>query len=99
MHALFCEPFNGEAFTVFLRTLLRRRSRGRRLIVISDNAAYHKSPPVRAFLSECQAVMRLLYLPSRDDGTSYLHAEATLRTDVEVGQCLPTAETRRRSTS
>ncbi len=63
MHALFCEPFNGEAFTVFLRTLLRRRSRGRRLLVISDNAAYHKSPPVRAFLAECQDVMRLLYLP------------------------------------
>jgi len=63
MHALFCEPFNGDTFTVFLSTLLRRRARGRKMVVVSDNAAYHKSAPVRAFLAGCQARLQLLYLP------------------------------------
>lgn len=63
MHALFCEPFNGDTFTVFLSTLLRRRARRRKMVVISDNASYHKSPPVRAFLAQCQARLELLYLP------------------------------------
>jgi len=63
MHALFCAPFNGEAFVMFLRTLLRRRGRGRRMVVISDNATYHKSPPVHSFLTQHSSVLRLLYLP------------------------------------
>ena len=63
MHALFCNPFNGDTFTVFLRTLLRRRAHGRRMVVISDNASYHKSPPVREFLGHCDSRLELLYLP------------------------------------
>jgi hypothetical protein len=63
MHALFCDPFNGDTFTAFLRTLLRRRAKGRRMVVISDNASYHKSPPVRAFLTQCDSRLELLYLP------------------------------------
>jgi transposase len=63
MHALCCEPFNGDTFVVFLRTLLRRRARGLRMVVLADNAAYHKSPPVRAFLAACEPRLQLLYLP------------------------------------
>jgi transposase len=63
MQALFCEPFNGDTFTVFLHTLMRRRARGRNLVVISDNAAYHKSPPVRVFLAQHHPRLQILYLP------------------------------------
>ncbi|MBM3883242.1 MAG: IS630 family transposase [Verrucomicrobia bacterium] len=63
MHALFCDPFNGDTFTAFLRTLLRRRAQGRRMVVVSDNAAYRKSPPVRAFVAQCDKRLELLYLP------------------------------------
>ncbi len=63
MHALFSEPFNGETFVVFLATLLRRRARGRKLFLISDNAAYHKSAEVHDFLTEHQQVLEMLYLP------------------------------------
>lgn len=63
MHALFCEPFNGDTFTIFLNTLLRRRAQGRQMVVIADNASYHKSPPVRSFLLQHQAQLRVLFLP------------------------------------
>lgn len=63
MHALFCEPFNGDTFVVFLETLQRRRRKGGRMVVISDNAAYHKSPPVQGFLAEHHPNLQLLYLP------------------------------------
>lgn len=63
MHALFSEPFNGETFVVFLATLLRRRARDKKLLLISDNAAYHKSAEVRQFLADHQATLQLLYLP------------------------------------
>lgn len=63
MHALFCEPFNGDTFVVFLETLQRRRRKGGRMVVISDNAAYHKSPPVQGFLAEHHPSLQLLYLP------------------------------------
>jgi transposase len=63
MHAMFCNPFDGETFTVFLRTLLRRRAKNRRMVVVADNASYHKSPPVQAFLARCDSRLELLYLP------------------------------------
>lgn len=63
MHALFCEPFDGDSFIEFLRTLLRRRSKSRQLVVIADNAAYHKSPPVRSFVAEHSSQMQVVYLP------------------------------------
>ena len=63
MQALFSEPFNGETFVVFLATLLRRRARDKKLLLISDNASYHKSAAVRQFLADHQPVLELLYLP------------------------------------
>jgi transposase len=63
IHALFCEPFNGDTFAVFLRTLLRRRTPGRKMVLIADNAAYHKSPPVRDFLATSWPAIQVRYLP------------------------------------
>jgi len=63
MQALFAEPFNGQAFVVFLAMLLRRRARDRKLVLISDNAAYHKSTEVRDFVAEHEHSLQLLYLP------------------------------------
>jgi transposase len=63
IHALFSEPFNGDSFIVFLRTLLRRRAKFRKLVLLTDNAAYHKSAAVHEFSAERHDVLQILYLP------------------------------------
>ncbi|MFT4433097.1 transposase [Caballeronia sp. 15715] len=36
-----CPVFNAETFVSFLRRLLRHRRRGKRIVVVLDNAKYH----------------------------------------------------------
>jgi transposase len=48
---------------VFLRTLLRRRKRNKKMVLIVDNASYHKSADLNEFLRGHADVLRLLYLP------------------------------------
>ena len=54
------EPkFDGLSFGRFLRHLLRQRARGRRWVLILDNAPYHHARLLQPFRREPRRVLRL----------------------------------------
>lgn len=55
--------FNAETFAAFLRQLLRHRRRGKRIVVVLDNAKYHHAVVSRPLLRKYRRVLRLLFLP------------------------------------
>jgi transposase len=55
--------FDGLSFGRFLRLLLKHRARGRRLVLILDNAPYHHARLLQPFRHEHRRVLRLDYLP------------------------------------
>jgi len=55
--------FNGLTFGSFLRHLLRHRARGRRMVVILDNARYHHACLLKPFRRQHRQVLRLDHLP------------------------------------
>jgi transposase len=59
----FCSVFNGETFEAFVRQLLRHRRRGKRMVVVLDNAAYHHSSLLRPLLHKYRRVLSFLFLP------------------------------------
>ena len=59
----FCGVFNAETFALFLRQLLRHRGRGKRMVVVLDNAKYHHAVLLKPMLRRCRAILRLLFLP------------------------------------
>ena len=59
----FAPTFDARTFETFLRMLLRHRARGRRLLVILDNARYHHAPALAPFLYEHRQVLTLDFLP------------------------------------
>ena len=59
----FSPVFNADEFEKFLRLLLRRRSPGRRMVVVLDNARYHHARKLRPFLDEQADRLELLFLP------------------------------------
>jgi transposase len=58
-----CPVFNGETFQAFLKILLRHRSRGKRMIIVLDNAKYHHAKLLAPFLHDYRRVLSLLFLP------------------------------------
>lgn len=59
--ASFEGSMTGEKFVDFLKKL--RRDVGGPLIVIADNAAYHRSPPVREYVAQSQGELVVEHLP------------------------------------
>ena len=59
----FSPAFNAVEFEKFLRLLLRRRSPGRRIVVVLDNARCHHAKLLEPFLRERAGVLELLFLP------------------------------------
>ena len=55
--------FDAEAFEVFLKLLLRHRSRSRKTILVLDNAAYHKRSALPTPLPTRASNVFLDYLP------------------------------------
>jgi len=55
--------FNAESFTVFLGNLGRHRSRKRKMILILDNASYHRSVSLESFLEVRWQCLKLEFLP------------------------------------
>jgi transposase len=55
--------FNAETFEWFLRQLLRHRRRGKRMVVVLDNAGYHHARQLRSFLHRVRRRLTLLFLP------------------------------------
>ncbi|MCS1414766.1 MAG: hypothetical protein M2R46_02491 [Verrucomicrobia subdivision 3 bacterium] len=55
--------FNAATFEAFLRVLLRRRSRDKKMVVILDNARYHHAKLLKPLLRAHRAHLNLLFLP------------------------------------
>lgn len=50
-------------FETFLKTLLRHRSHGTRMVIVLDNARYHHAVLLKPLLRKYRAVLTLLFLP------------------------------------
>lgn len=62
VHA-FSPVFNAATFEDFLKTLLRRRSRGRKMVLVLDNARYHHAKLLKPLLEDRKDQLELLFLP------------------------------------
>ena len=60
---MLAPKFNSVSFELFLKRLLRHRSRARRMVVVLDNAPYHHAAALRPLLRKYHRVMELLFLP------------------------------------
>jgi len=58
-----CDKFNAETFKDFLKKLLRCRSRGRRMVIVLDNARYHHAVVLAPFLKQYRSLIKLEFLP------------------------------------
>ncbi len=58
-----CEKFDARTFETFLKKLLRHRSRGKRMVIVLDNARYHHAILLAALLRKYRKVLTLLFLP------------------------------------
>lgn len=58
-----CETFDAKTFETFLKLLLRRRARGKRMVIVLDNARYHHAKLLAPLLHKHRKVLTLLFLP------------------------------------
>jgi transposase len=59
----FSDVFNAATFESFLKLLLRRRTKGKRMMIVLDNARYHHAKLLQPLLHKYRNVMTLLFLP------------------------------------
>jgi len=57
-----CERFDALTFGAFLKKLLRHRSRGKRLVVVLDNARYHHAVLLAPLLLKYRRMLTPLFL-------------------------------------
>ena len=57
-----CEKFDAVTFETFLKTLLRHRAHGTRMVLVLDNARYHHAVLLKPLLRTYRAVLTLLFL-------------------------------------
>lgn len=57
------DTFDASAFGAFLEQLLRHRRRGRKMLVVVDNARWHHARQLQPWLSEHRQVLQLDFLP------------------------------------
>lgn len=55
--------FNAETFAAFLTKLLRHRGRGKRMVIVLDNAKYHHARWLKPMLAKYRRLLTLLFLP------------------------------------
>lgn len=58
-----CEKFDAATFEGFLKKLLRHRTRGKRMVIVLDNAKYHHAVLLAPLLRRYRKVLTLLFLP------------------------------------
>ncbi len=58
-----CEKFDARTCETFLKKLLRHRSRGKRMVIVLDNARYHHAILLAPLLRQYRKVLTLLFLP------------------------------------
>lgn len=61
--AMPAQTFDALNFQAFLGQLLRRRRRGRKMVVIVDNARWHHARALRPWLHKHRHALRLDFLP------------------------------------
>jgi transposase len=59
----FNNLFEAQSFLAFLKMLIRRRSHGKKMVVIIDNARYHHAAALKNWLHTHRAILELLFLP------------------------------------
>ena len=57
------EKFCAESFLAFLKDLITRRRKGRKMIVVLDNARYHHAKMLAPWLKKHRKQLRLDFLP------------------------------------
>jgi transposase len=57
------QTFNADSFQDFLSQLLRHRRKGRKMLVIVDNARWHHAKQLAPWLKKHRDVLRLDFLP------------------------------------
>ncbi len=62
VHA-FSPVFNAVTFETFLKSLLRRRSRNKKMVVVLDNARYHHAKLLKPLLDTHRVHLELWFLP------------------------------------
>lgn len=55
--------FNAETFLQFLQKVIRSKKRGKRIILILDNARYHHATMIQPWLTKNRDKIQLLFLP------------------------------------
>ncbi|MBN1981058.1 MAG: transposase, partial [Chitinivibrionales bacterium] len=55
--------FDSGSFKIFLQYMLAERKRGKKMLVILDNARYHHAEELDIFLEKNKKRMELLFLP------------------------------------
>jgi transposase len=55
--------FNAETFLLFLKKVLRSKKRGKKTILILDNARYHHAIMIQPLLNKNKGKIQLLFLP------------------------------------
>jgi transposase len=59
----FCPTFDARTFQAFLKTLLRHRSKAKRMVIVLDNARYHHAVLLAPLRRQYRRVLTLLFLP------------------------------------
>ncbi len=55
--------FNAETFLEFLKIILKKRKRGKKLVLILDNARYHHAIMIQPWLNKNKKSIKLMFLP------------------------------------
>lgn len=57
------ERFNAQSFQSFLTRLIRRKRKGRKMVVVADNARWHHAKALEPWLRQHRIALRLDFLP------------------------------------
>jgi transposase len=63
MVSLDTQIFNAATFQLFLNKIVRRKKRGKKIILVLDNARYHHATMIQPWLKTNRQKMQLLFLP------------------------------------
>ena len=55
--------FNAETFLEFLKMVLKKRKRGKKLVLILDNARYHHATMIKPWLNTNKKWIKVIFLP------------------------------------
>jgi len=64
--------FNAETFLMFLKRILKTRRKGRKIILIVDNARYHHAIMIKPWLNKNKNKIQLLFLPAYSPNLNHI---------------------------